>query len=272
MTNARRLTTTIGFFLGLFGLSPESGIAGFPDAPPTKCAPDAVLSGSHCIDKFEASVWRIPAPTGVNKGLVKKIRQGKATAEKLVAAGATLLGTSAGVPYEPCGKTGGACTDVFAVSLPGVEPSAFVTWFQAQQACKNAGKRLPSNEAWQAAVAGTPDPGPDNGTTDCNTALNGAAPTGTRSGCVSNDGAFDMVGNLAEWTAEWAPPSAGCGSWNVATDDKQCFVGAGTTGEPAVLVRGGSYDVDSGASAGPLTVRTFPPSYTGNFIGFRCIR
>lgn len=200
-------TTTIGFFLRLFGLSPESGIAGFPDGPPTKCAPDAVLSGSHCIDEFEASVWRIPAPTGVKKGLVKKIRQGKA-----------------------------------------------------------------SNEACQAAVAGTPDPGPDNGTTDCNTSLNGAATTGTRSGCVSNDGAFDMVGNLAEWTAEWAAPSAGCGSWNVATNDKQCFGGAGTTGEPAVLVRGGSYDVDSGASAGPLTVRTFPPSYDGNFIGFRRIR
>ncbi len=271
MTIARCITTTIGLCLGLLGASPT--LAGFPDGPPTKCAPDAVLSGPHCIDKFEASVWRVPAPTGVNKGLVKKIRQGKVTKEKLLAAGATLLGTSNGVPYEPCGKTGVNCTDIFAVSLPGVEPSAFLTWFQAQQACKSAGKQLPTNEDWQAAVVGTPDPGPDNGTTDCNTTNNGITPTGSRSACVSNDGAFDMVGNLAEWTAGWVTRSGPCnGSWNVVTDDKQCFIGAATSGEPGVLVRGGSYDLDSGSLAGPLMTRVEILSLNTNYVGFRCIR
>jgi formylglycine-generating enzyme required for sulfatase activity len=82
-------------------------------------------------------------------------------------------------------------------------PSANMTWFQAQSACKNARKRLPSNGEWQAAVAGTQDPGPDNGTTDCKTDVGAAVPTGSRSGCVSEDGAFDMVGNLWEWVADW---------------------------------------------------------------------
>ena len=121
------------------------------------------------MDKYEASVWRVPNPTTTNKGLVAKIQQGEATAALLTAGGATLLGTTTD-DYAPCADSGQNCTnDIYAVSLPGVTPSAFITWFQAQQACKNAGKRLPSNAEWQAAVAGTPDPGPDNGTTDCNT-------------------------------------------------------------------------------------------------------
>ena len=51
--------------------------------PLTKCAPDAVVSGTVCMDKYEASVWRVPNPATVNKGLVKKIQQGKATSADL---------------------------------------------------------------------------------------------------------------------------------------------------------------------------------------------
>ena len=66
--------------------------------------------------------------------------------------------------YAPCADNGQNCADdIFAVSLAGVTPSARITWFQAQAACANAGKRLPTNAEWQVAVAGTPDPGPDNG-------------------------------------------------------------------------------------------------------------
>ena len=38
-----------------------------------RCAPDAVIAGTVCIDTYEASVWRVPDPTTINKGLVKKI-------------------------------------------------------------------------------------------------------------------------------------------------------------------------------------------------------
>jgi formylglycine-generating enzyme required for sulfatase activity len=70
-------------------------------------------------------------------------------------------------------------------------------------------------------VAGTPDPGPDDGTTDCNTAsVFTAVATGSRSSCESSDGAFDMVGNLFEWVADWVPRStasraAAPGSWPI---------------------------------------------------------
>jgi formylglycine-generating enzyme required for sulfatase activity len=154
-----------------------------------------------------------------------------------------------------------------------VTPSAFITWFQAQQACTNAGKRLPSNAEWQAAVAGTPDPGPDNGTTDCNTGTFTVALTGSRSSCVSSRGAFDMVGNLDEWVSDWVPRSTTCGAWGAGvspTGDDQCLAGAATTGEPGALLRGG--DFGRGSPAGPLTVEANRPSDASDEIGFRCAR
>ena len=250
--------------------------------PLTKCAPDAVVSGTVCMDKFEASVWRVLNPATTNKGLVKKIQQGKATVADLAKGGATQLGTTAVVaPYAPCADSGQNCTDdIYAVSVVGVTPSAQMTWFQAQAACENARKRLPSNAEWQAAVAGTPDPGPDNGSTDCNTISTtftlpeDPVNTGSRSSCVSADGTYDMVGNLYEWVADWVPRSTACGTWNAGvspTGDDQCLGGAATTGEPGALLRGGIFVF--GAGAGPLTVVGYVgPSDSSDVFGFRCAR
>ncbi len=240
-----------------------------------KCPIDAVVSGTVCMDKYEATVWRITDPLGAGSGLVKKVKSGKVTTADLSAGGATQLGTASD-NYAPCTNNGQNCSnDIFAVSLPGETPARYITWFQAQQACKNAGKRLPSNAEWQAAVAGAPDPGPDNGTTDCNTFSTFAvASTGSRSSCVSSDGAFDMVGNLNEWVADWVPRSTACGTWGVGispTGDTQCLAGAATTGEPGALLRGG-YFYD-GTYAGPLLViGDVSPSGSFDGVGFRCVR
>ena len=60
----------------------------------------------------------------------------------------------------------------YAVSVAGVLPSTCLTWFQAEQACRLSGKRLITNQEWQAAAAGTPDPDDaDDGTTTCATQL-----------------------------------------------------------------------------------------------------
>lgn len=258
----------------------SAAATGFPRIPVTRCGVDAVVSGAGCMDKFEASVWRVPNPTMTNALLVRKIQLGRATQTDLAAGGATQLGTSSD-DYAPCTDDGQNCAhDIYAVSLPGVTPSAFITWFQAQQACTNAAKRLPSNAEWQAAVAGTPDPGPDNGTTDCNTAnAFFATPTGSRSGCVSARGAFDMVGNLWEWVADWVPRSTTCGTWSAGvspTGDAQCLAGAAETGEPGALLRGGDFGVfNFGPDAGPLAVFGFVEPSQAPFsivFGFRCAR
>jgi formylglycine-generating enzyme required for sulfatase activity len=257
-------------------LAGAAGAASPPSAPLKKCPADAVVSGAGCMDKFEASVWRVPNPMTTNVALVARIQQGKATAALLAAGGATQLGIGHDDDYAPCADNGQNCADdIYAASLPGVPPSANITWFQAQAACENAGKRLPSNAEWQAAAAGTPDPGPDDGATDCNTASAFAAiPTGSRSSCKSVRGAFDMVGNLYEWVADWVPRSTGCGTWSASinpTGDDQCLAGAATTGEPGALLRGGAFF--SGSLAGPLAVLgSSPPSLPNVGVGFRCAR
>lgn len=144
----------------------------------------------------------------------------------------------------------------------------------AQAACENARKRLPANAEWQAGVIGTPDQGLDNGSTDCNSATGSVSLTGSRTRCKSARGAFDMVGNVSEWVADWVPHSTGCGTWfdGVSpTGDAQCLAGALTTGQPGALERGGSFG--SGTNAVPLAVfGTDPPSVSGGVIGFRCAR
>lgn len=191
--------------LGMAALMSAAPVdAGPPKDPVSKCAPDAVLAGPVCMDRYEASVWRIP-PTDLdgksNAVLIKKVRKGKATAADLAAGNATQLGT-AGDDYAPCTDDGQNCKDdIYAASLAHVGPAGFITWFQANVACANSGRRLPSNAEWQMAVTGTPDTGgADNGMTDCNTdnLLPGPTLTGARTGCVSAFGAFDMVGNLME--------------------------------------------------------------------------
>jgi formylglycine-generating enzyme required for sulfatase activity len=276
MRRARTFALVVGVVLEASG----AAAAAFPRTPLTRCAADAVAAGTICLDRFEASVWRIPDSTAANASLVRKIQQGRATLADLTAGGATQLGTTSD-DYAPCADSGQNCVDdVYAVSLPDVTPSAFITWFQAQQACTNSAKRLPSNAEWQAAVAGTPDPGPDNGTTDCNTASTfEVSATGSRSACVSARGAFDMVGNLWEWVADWLPRSTTCGTWSAAaspTRDVQCLAGVDTAGEPGALLRGGDFGVfNTGTDAGPLAVFGFvepsAPSF-GVVFGFRCAR
>ena len=206
---------------------------------------------------------------------MRKIQLGRASEADLTAGGATQLGTAGGNDYAPCASDGQTCAnDIYAVSLPSVIPSAFITWFQAQEACANAGKRLPTNAEWQVGANGTPDPGPDNGTTDCNTFSSfTVAPTGSRSSCVSARGAFDMVGNLAEWVADWVPAPTMCPGWASFSNDEMCLAGASTsTNGPGALVRGGAFASIGGQNAGPLAVHVFQPSHSNNFVGFRCAR
>jgi hypothetical protein len=236
------------------------------------CGPDAVRAGTVCLDMFEASVWRVPNPTTTNAFLVRKVQLGRATEADLEAGGATQLGTAVD-DYEPCGDNGQNCAgDVYAVSLPSVVPASNITWFQAQEACANAGKRLPTSAEWQVGANGTPDPGPDNGTTDCNTASNRVAATGSRNECVSARGAFDMVGNLEEWTADWVPLSTECSDWGAFSDDLMCLAGGSTAaGGPGAILRGG--DFRTRTAAGPLAVvGSGGPSSARSFIGFRCAR
>jgi len=244
-------------------LSPRSGriailalalSVALPAAAFALCADDAVAVGRLCVDKYEASVWSKP-PGGEDPG------------------------TQYGVASDdyPCAKNGQDCDRIYAASRAGALPSEYATWFQAQQACANVGKRLLTNAEWQMAVQGTPDAGPDDREADCNTDSAGTGftkvPAGSRQRCVSIYGARDMVGNVMEWVADWVPFSdTTCPGWGSFSDDQMCFTGAVTNKTaPGVLVRGGANFFRE--LAGPLTVNGTATLTEGFFsVGFRCVR
>lgn len=126
-----------------------------------------------------------------------------------------------------------------AVSAPGVVPQGYLTYFLAEKACTNAGKRLCSENEWLTACQGAKQTRfpyganyePDRcnvhrrlhpafilhanssaGHTDPRLNLideSGRDPllrlTGATEGCASrwgNDALLDMVGNLDEWIAD----------------------------------------------------------------------
>src|SRR6185436_4121617 len=87
------------------------------------CGPDAVLTGPVCLDRYEASVWRVPDPTTTNASLVTKITLGTATQADLTAGGATRV-----IARDECSRIGQNCANaIYAVSLPSVFPSALIT-------------------------------------------------------------------------------------------------------------------------------------------------
>src|SRR6188472_4161375 len=108
-----RMTTTLS--LAMLMLARAATAAGPPSGPLTRCAPDAVISGTGCIDRYEASVWRVPDATSTNRALVARIQAGRATADAIVAAAATQLSARPPDDYAPCAVSGQDCAnDIFA--------------------------------------------------------------------------------------------------------------------------------------------------------------
>jgi formylglycine-generating enzyme required for sulfatase activity len=274
-----------------------AGLLVVPVGATAKCPPDSTQVGAVCIDKYEASVWQVPAATLAvpsGKALVRKITQGRATRADLTAGGATQLSPSSSCTPEfdstfpedgnwtPLAGINPPTPGIYAVSIAGVHPTACITWFQAEQACLLVGKRLLTNREWQGAAASTPDPDTDDGTTDCNVLTAGdVTNTGSRSKCKSNWGVFDMVGNVEEWVGDWVDlNSGGCTDWTtqgqtgISGSDLSCFGGNASAAPlqlPGALVRGGHWA--NGRFAGVFSVNaTFLPSDRDPGHGFRCAR
>jgi hypothetical protein len=239
-----------------------------------------VAVGDLCVDKYETSVWS-------------------------TATGGTQYGINGAANY-PCGNgatgTGQTCaaagTKIYARSVAGVKPSTSITWFQANIACANAGKHLLTNAEWQAAAAGTADPGglaQDAGPA-CNTLGTQSMTTGNGTSCLSSYGVENMIGSVWEWVADWgqygmfytgADPNnwadgssntslwpdnaayAGDGSWNVAGRSYNGSIWV--SGLPAAVYRGGTWA--SGPQAGVFSFYADSgPSRAGPDLGFRCGR
>jgi len=160
-----------------------------------------VLVATFCIDRYEASLARLPA--------------------------------NGGGPWSPYVEPGGVAVRALSVAI--ATPQAYVDQPTAAAACAASGKRLCTDAEWLRACQGpsgwtypwgnAAEPGRCNdaravhplveyyGTTDpwiwnhldqpcLNQLPAGLERTGLRPGCQSAESPRDMMGNLAEWTAD----------------------------------------------------------------------
>jgi formylglycine-generating enzyme required for sulfatase activity len=240
---------------------------------PKKCPIESVKVGGICIDIYEASAWQIPAE---QTSLIKKLQKGKVDLADLTAGGATQVGCTNplyghGTYPLTFPENGNWTTPVYAASIAGVLPSACITWFQAEQACALSGKRLLTNQEWQRAAAGTPDPGNAPGAQDCNT--NNVGPVVDRANCRSSWQVANMVGNVTEWVGDWGDLVDGCNNWVASFgSDQSCVGGPGSSygSFPGAPFRGG--DWTDGTDAGVFAIGPGNPSQSSVTTGFRCAR
>lgn len=190
--------------------------------------------------------------------------------------------------------------NIISSSCKGVSEEGKIPWTnvshnQAIEICAQAGKHLPSNSQWFLASLGTPDKAERWDVRDCNVSGNwgsaDAGLTGTAELCVSAAGAFDMIGNVWEWTFETVeqgvykntrlPQSGfvhGVSSEGLPTEtqeepsqlyylDRFWLDATKTTG----IFRGGYWG--SFSDAGRYALHSeIPPSFSGNAVGFRCAK
>lgn len=173
------------------GLTEEAGSGGCPDG--------MVAAADFCVDRYEAFVVEV-------------------------------LGDGREAPWSPYLNPGTLA--IRAKSAAGAVPQGYISGSQAARACYEAGKRLCRPDEWLRACRGEADnvypygnerePGVCNGERSRHPAIqlygtfddwiwhelgnacinqlpDGLATTGEHPGCVTEEGAYDLMGNLHEW-------------------------------------------------------------------------
>lgn len=184
----------------------------------------------------------------------------------LIAAGCFCIDRyEASVAEGVLGMVDGTGTTAIAQSIAGVLPQSIVSWYQANAACENAGKRLCTFPEWGLACEGSSSSSYPYGATYESTTCNdesygvaydfGVLETGTLAGCVTSTGVFDLLGNVWEWTSTSAEIS---GSY---------------------LIHGGSYNMPPSTCAEEFNnedpkadKETVSPNQGFDNGGFRCCR
>ncbi|MDE0881937.1 MAG: SUMF1/EgtB/PvdO family nonheme iron enzyme [Myxococcota bacterium] len=152
------------------------------------------------------------------------------------------------------------------------QPAVGMSWYDASRYCKWVGKRLPSEAEWERAARGTSAQAFAWGSVEAveRANLRGdvdgylfSAPVDSLSAGASPEGALHLVGNVAEWVADFYDPTVY--KRMVAGDPPRPRTGRSR------VVRGGSYHDVLYSARGSARDRRDPGS-RWDTVGFRCAR
>lgn len=180
----------------------------------------------------------------------------------------------AGVCAPPSTTLSQGCTYTTSPAGQELHPVTCVSWQHASDFCAwDGGRRLPTEAEWERAARGSGSTNyPWGDTFDCTRAVlagptqcsmhSGVAPRagGSTPSGVSAEGAYDLIGNAAEWVADWF------GAYSSGSFTDPTGPATGSTR----IQRGGNWQT-RGIDAVAYARRAETPGAVGSF-SFRCAR
>ncbi|MFH1106462.1 MAG: SUMF1/EgtB/PvdO family nonheme iron enzyme [Candidatus Micrarchaeota archaeon] len=145
------------------------------------------------------------------------------------------------MPRKPCAKgmqyiaNGDFCIDSFEASRDyngtpssagGKAPWVNPTYAEAVSACGSVGKRLCTSKQFSAACNIGGEKHGNIGDKECNIEGSRLFATGEASGCISDIGIHDLIGNVREWVLDAADDATPASSGYVNTDEEALSLGA----------------------------------------------
>ncbi len=193
---------------------------------------------------------------------------------------------SDGVCEEPSDKSSSTRPSYFGNSEFDDYPVIYVDWKMANTYCEWRGDKLPTEAQWEKAARGTdgrtypwgeiidcsftnyrwtsPDYRFWENNHDC---IGDTTKVGSYENGKSPYGLYDMVGNVAEWVADWYPDG------DTYNQNSPSLNPLGPNTGTFRMARGGSW-FESSSDMFPISMDSITQStfYTGDDVGFRCAR